>query len=567
MASKIPNVSSWKNSEMTRYYAAIGDDAQNRPWKAVTVIVLIATSGARNELLFRRALPSVFAQTHCPDAIVVVDDNDDLNVALDLSQEITLLARRHSELIYLHNKRTRHMSGTGAWNTGIDYIAGKFGDDCYVAILDDDDEWLPNHLAVCISYIVQGNNQNNSEAVFPFLRRDDCVAASRFSTGEMNVDSFLIGNPGVQGSNMFFRVGALRIIDGFDETLASCTDRDLMIRFLGKYGRHSVKIAPVVTVLHHSGNNTVTANKSAKTMGLDKFYRKHIGKFTQTALTASLSRAKMLFDYPNEELIQELFRETMIMRKKQKIVIGVMVHDDSSTIRRCIQSIFNQRSLVRSLHVVIQDDDSHDDWQTKILDWRDSERLTIVHCKIGNVAQARTEINRYIVESFDNVALVGRLDADDEYASETALAEIERRFDIVDGADVILGGNFLRRGKLGPKLNRVNIACRSLLMRQCLLNRLQEMSQGIEEAELPSCNLFLSPNAIRPYPDFPSAEDHALLVHYLLRPNRYKIAIAEGCMPIVYSLGGSVTTHNRKSKDYINSRIKLYEEALQHDGQ
>jgi glycosyltransferase involved in cell wall biosynthesis len=53
-------------------------------------------------------------------------------------------------LYYIENERTKNNSGTGAWNTGFDFLKNLLGEESYVAILDDDDEWETTHLESCI---------------------------------------------------------------------------------------------------------------------------------------------------------------------------------------------------------------------------------------------------------------------------------------------------------------------------------------------------------------------------------------------------------------------------------
>ncbi len=529
------------------------------------IIVLIATANNRNAILFGRALQSVFRQTLRPNAIVIVDDNDDNEVSLEIRSRIDKLAIGRHVVHYVPNGRTRHMSGTGAWNTGIAFISNMFGSDSYIAILDDDDEWTSAHLANC-SRFIGISKRRMPEAVFAFLRRDDCGSASRFKRSDLKVESFLAGNPGVQGSNMFFRTGALEQINGFDERLASCTDRDLMIRFLSEFGIRNVRLTHRVTVCHHPGRATVSTDFNAKRDGLNCFYRMHLSKFDIETLETSLERARRLFSFPDSGMIRILYSDLLAIRERQLIVIGVMVHEDAATIRRCLESICRQKGTMRRIHVVIQDDDSLDNWRQQVGQLLDRSFMTIRKVKIGNVAKARSELNRFISEEVPRAELIGRLDADDEFTDEYALAKIERAFDLAGGADMVLGGNYLRSSRTGQMLKRTNKADRRLGDRAYLLERLRGMASGIKSAELPSCNMFLSPRTIVRYPELRSAEDHALLVHYLLRKGQYKIVFAEHCLPVIYSLGGCVTTMNKTKDVYLESRRILYNEALRYDG-
>ena len=123
---------------------------------------------SRNESLFSLSLKSVLQQTQMPDYIVVVDDNNDESVSADIINGIELL--NCPSIIYIQNNRTKNMSGTGAWNTGIDFLAKTIGGDGFAAFLDDDDSWDRDY----IQSIRQAISENpNVDAIFPFLKRSD----------------------------------------------------------------------------------------------------------------------------------------------------------------------------------------------------------------------------------------------------------------------------------------------------------------------------------------------------------------------------------------------------------
>ncbi len=143
------------------------------------------------------------------------------------------------------------------------------------------------------------------DAVFGFIKRSDCDTCSSFEVEDINISSFLKGNPGIQGSNMFFRFGALRSIGGFDETLASCTDRDLMIRFLQKYSNKNIKIVPIALINHFVSKDSVTSNFTTKTDGLNSFHIKYIRLYSQDLLDQALQRAKRLFGYQESDNIKK----------------------------------------------------------------------------------------------------------------------------------------------------------------------------------------------------------------------------------------------------------------------
>src|SRR5262245_46890815 len=94
-----------------------------------TISVIIPAYRAAGTI--RRALDSVFAQTHLPDEVIVVDDGspDDLANALQPFQDrVTLIPKTNG-------------GAASARNLGIDRCRGDV-----IAFLDADDYWYPTKL-------------------------------------------------------------------------------------------------------------------------------------------------------------------------------------------------------------------------------------------------------------------------------------------------------------------------------------------------------------------------------------------------------------------------------------
>lgn len=105
----------------------------------------------RADLLVKRALPSVFAQTLWPEQeVIVVGDGTDQKTV----DAVTEMQRHHTELRfwnlphydYPEDFATRWgMVGIPAINFGIEQAQGD-----WVAVMGDDDEWTPDHHEVLL---------------------------------------------------------------------------------------------------------------------------------------------------------------------------------------------------------------------------------------------------------------------------------------------------------------------------------------------------------------------------------------------------------------------------------
>lgn len=266
--------------------------------------VIIATSQNRTDWLINRSLTSVYKQLGIDKSewcVFVIDDNENENEFAEIKKRIELL---RSELqlkdsdfptTVLKNTRTRFMSGTGAWNTGI-FEAYKRFPNGFISILDDDDEYLPNHLFDCVAAI-----NKNTVAVFQRLiwqNDDGSTMYFELTKEQLTAENFFIGNPGVQGSNMFFRTKSLIDIGGFDENLPNTTDRDLLIRFLWKNDLNNISVIETVGVIHYNHKRQKVNNDILrKKQGLDLFYQKYKTHFSEESFKKSLARAKAFFNY------------------------------------------------------------------------------------------------------------------------------------------------------------------------------------------------------------------------------------------------------------------------------
>jgi glycosyltransferase involved in cell wall biosynthesis len=86
----------------------------------------------------RRAIRSVQAQTFTNWELIVVDDGSTDNT-------VALIEGRHPRLKII---RQENQGTAGARNAGLSASAGS-----YIAFLDSDDEWLPHHLELSVSFL------------------------------------------------------------------------------------------------------------------------------------------------------------------------------------------------------------------------------------------------------------------------------------------------------------------------------------------------------------------------------------------------------------------------------
>lgn len=261
----------------------------------VTQIIGLVATCPRIEALLTTSIPSIAEQSRLPDALVIVADHQSL--PSDARQAIRALIPA-TEIHFLENVCTSGAAGT--WNTGLAFIE-QVWPQSYVAILDDDDQWDTDHLALCINI---AESEALPDVVISGLRI--CVEGREISRPPLNtltLDDFLIGNPGWQGSNTFATAAILVAAGGFRESLVSCHDRDLAIRILDL----------PETRIAFTGQHTATWNLNIysnalsrpgpqKTNALRHFLALHGYRMSLEIRQRFLSRCFELFSLTSDEL-------------------------------------------------------------------------------------------------------------------------------------------------------------------------------------------------------------------------------------------------------------------------
>lgn len=254
---------------------------------------LVATKD-RWDLLMQRSLPSILRQIHPPTMIVLVNDG---NAFEDGNMLVLQEMFEAIPIKVMPNKRSP--GAAGAWNTGLGYLR-EINFDGFVAILDDDDEWDSQHIALNL----RKAKETGAELVVSGLRR---IASGQVKPRALPADlkdsDFLCGNPGLQGSNTFVSLRAMEQAGNFTEGLPSLNDRDLAVRLL----RTSVQVAYTDqwTAIWHHGveRQTLSSPRSmAKILGLQWFWRRYSGEMSEVEQVAYLDRAYRCFGVTREEV-------------------------------------------------------------------------------------------------------------------------------------------------------------------------------------------------------------------------------------------------------------------------
>ena len=260
----------------------------------ITVIIPAYNAG----LHIGNAIKSVLDQSCSKDIeIIVIDDgstDDTVSVVSDLS-------RTHKQVICVPNGRSKGPSG--ARNTGLLKASGM-----YIAFLDADDLWLPNHLLEGVSFLEKHNDVDivlfNFNIIEYETRRfiSDWFTERRFTKDlESRVveDGFhlicddmfiaLINESFIHLQSMIIRRQTLQSVL-FNEDIRRSEDRDFSIRlYLESKARFA--FSETVTGVYYRHNNSLTSNSILNSLHttLDhiKIYSGYLENLTLDAVAAS----------------------------------------------------------------------------------------------------------------------------------------------------------------------------------------------------------------------------------------------------------------------------------------
>ncbi len=306
-------------------------------------IAVIIPTRSRTRLLSTRALPSVAGQRRRPDWVIVVDDSPERERRRNRNI-VNDLRIRGARVVYLKNTRTPGLSG--GLNTGLSYLERHETDpsDVFVAFLDDDDAWEPEHLEQCEARALASDLHMVGSGL---LRVATSTGGDTHgdegrrqpAPDRLEVSALLVSNPHIQGSNLFVRLDALLEAGLFDEALRSCTDRDLAIRLADsgvRYGR-----LDAFTVRHYADDSRErlsTPGSEAKRQGLSAFWAKYRLRMSTAERDAFVERAERLFGWrPDDTVGQDVEVTTASVAPAAEptgpVVAAIISDDDNAT--RC----------------------------------------------------------------------------------------------------------------------------------------------------------------------------------------------------------------------------------------
>lgn len=232
------------------------------------MVSVVITTYKRAPEILRRAIDSVRGQTYTDWELIVVDDSPESYQDRPRVREL-VEASGDARIRYIAHEVNQ--GACAARNTGLEAARGA-----YIAYLDDDDEWLPEKLALQVrkaeqcgpgtALIYCGSVTVNDAAGTERVKKQSWYRGNIYP--QLILDNFV-------GSTSFplIRRECLIRIGGFDEQMQSAQDADVWLRLTGIYEADYVK-EPLVRY-HVHGGERITTDPMKKIAGLERLNQKN----------------------------------------------------------------------------------------------------------------------------------------------------------------------------------------------------------------------------------------------------------------------------------------------------
>lgn len=229
--------------------------------KKELVSVIIPTYS--RPVYLKRAINSVLNQTYKNIEVVVVDDNNPETKHRKETENVMLEFLENSKVKYVRHSKNRN--GSAARNTGIEGSNGY-----YIALLDDDDEFLPLKIEKQIEALNKlDSSYGGVYCNYQQLLKDQIIGKYKnVETGNI-VESLLLCNNSIcGGSTLLLKRSVLVDLKGFDISFLRYQDWELLVRYFRKY---KLGLATDVLVNIHMDSRINTVMSRNAILAKDKF--------------------------------------------------------------------------------------------------------------------------------------------------------------------------------------------------------------------------------------------------------------------------------------------------------
>lgn len=202
-----------------------------------------------------RAIDSVLNQTYPNVEIIIVDDNDPDSEGRRLTEDIMAQYANNKRVKYI--KHERNMNGAAARNTGAKHSTAK-----YIALLDDDDEFLPKKIESQVDILENRSDEWGACYSMAYIKKNNgkIVPNVESREGELYFQALARKMCIWAGSNLMVKKTIWDELGGFTETFKRNQDAEFTTRILKKYKLAYCPEPGLIVYVHTEKRNVCMLN-------------------------------------------------------------------------------------------------------------------------------------------------------------------------------------------------------------------------------------------------------------------------------------------------------------------
>ncbi len=283
----------------------------------ISVIIPVYNYGAE----LRRAIESVLNQTEQNFEIIVVDDGSE--------EDIMKVCDSFSDNRFFFYRNEIHQNANAARNRGLAEARGK-----YIAMLDADDEYLPEHLQQRVKMIEEWKCDGIFGSAYIYDGVGEKVKYSRSLGKRESMADFLLTDGFCSTPSHLYKADAARET-GWDEGLFRNQDYDFSIRFAEKFD-FRCDTRPTVKIHWHKGYKQKLDDTHFSSQKL--FIEKHKDRISRRALVnylrAMRREAVEIGNRKQQEYYQNELKKTANAFTMPILLVGVKVKSVKNRVLR-----------------------------------------------------------------------------------------------------------------------------------------------------------------------------------------------------------------------------------------
>lgn len=226
------------------------------------LVTAIITTHCREAKILERALKSTINQSYKYMEVIIVNDAPNYSGNLEIKKMLNKYSMFNIRYIMNDSKP----GACASRNIGIDLANGQF-----VALLDDDDEWLPSKISDMISIMTDDIGLVYSS--YDNIKNGKVYPRSKITTYDGNVHEKLLYGNFIGGCSIpLIRKSIICEAGGFDENMPSAQDIDAWLR-ISKLCK--VKYLDKALVHYYVSDVAITSNIDGRIAGWERLIKKY----------------------------------------------------------------------------------------------------------------------------------------------------------------------------------------------------------------------------------------------------------------------------------------------------